>query len=145
DQLVISPDGEYLAYIVDGNLVAGPIGSQRQIVGTVTQQMPVPAYPARGRRSAYTTPMVTFPESALKVGPPSWSPDNRFVYSADSAGHLVRYDLQSSRSDGLAESQVLPFDGQSPAPLPTETEKLVFVRAQPRPKLDVPGTRPSLD
>jgi dipeptidyl aminopeptidase/acylaminoacyl peptidase len=89
--------------------------------------------------------MVTFPESNLKVGPPSWSPDNRFVYGADSAGHLVRYDLQTSRPDGLAESQVLPFDGESPAPLPTEAEKLVFVRAQPRPKLDVPGKRPSLD
>src|SRR5205807_6350816 len=133
------------AYIVDGNLIAGPIGGQRQIVGSVVQPMMVPAYPPTGRRPVYARPMVAFPESSLKLGAPSWSPDNHFVYCADCGGHLVRYDLQSSRPDGLAESQVLPFDGESPAPLPTEAEKLVFVRAQPRPKLGVPGKQPSLD
>jgi hypothetical protein len=146
DHLVISPDGESTASIVRGTLTAGLIGSQRQIVGTVIQPVPVPVTPGRGGRMIYTRPMVAYAETNLQLlGPPSWTPDNRFVYCADARGHLRRYNLHSGGSEGQADSQVLAFEGESPALLPSDPEKLVFVRSQPKPKPDVPGMPPTRD
>src|SRR5438067_4209879 len=62
DQVVVSPDGEQLAYVVDGRLIAGPIGGQRQIVGTTLQPVPIPAMPGRPR-AGFPTPMMAVAES----------------------------------------------------------------------------------
>ena len=144
EQLAISPDGERMAYVVNGKLTAGPIGAQRQIVTTVIRSVPVQAMPGGRPVYGYAASVAQFAEIQLR-GPLSWSPDNPYVYCADGNGHLRRYDLGSAGISGEANSQVLPFEGDSPAPVPTEPEKLVFVRGQPRPKIEVPGTHPALD
>lgn len=141
NEVSISPDGQNLAYIIDGHLTAGPIGGQRRITATVTTPVPLPG--PRGR-AVYTSPMVVSASEVKLVRAPSWAADNRFVYCADANGHLRRYDLGNSPS-GQAESSLVPFHGDWPATLPTEPEKLIFVRGQPRPKVDAPGASPALD
>src|SRR5579871_775489 len=144
DRVAVSPQGDELAYIIDGSLFAGPVGSPRQIVGTVMQSVPVPVFQRRGYPPA-RAPMMAVPQDRSNRGPLCWSPDQRFIYCSDASGHLLRYDLQSGRSDGLCDSQVLSFDGESPVCLPAEPHRLVFVRTQARPKLGVPGKRPTRD
>ena len=138
EQLAVSPDGQNMAYIADGKLTVGPIGAQRQVVDTVTRSVLMPI-PGAGGRPVYAASVAQVAEIQLR-GPVSWSPDNPYVYCADRDGHLRRYDVASNVANGQADSQILALEGDSLAPVPAEPEKFVFVRAQPRPKLEVPGT-----
>jgi tetratricopeptide (TPR) repeat protein len=144
DQVVISPDGQNMAYLASGKFTAGPIGAQRQIMDIVTQSVPVPPMPGRPGKAVYASPIAQLAETQL-LGPLSWSPVNPYIYCADSHGHLRRYDVESKVAYGQANSQVLPFKGDVPSPVPTDPEKLVFVRSRPRPKLEVPSTSPVPD
>jgi tetratricopeptide (TPR) repeat protein len=143
EQLAVSPDGQNLAYIVDGKLTAGQIGGQRQIAGTVLQRVAVPAIPGMRGGQGYAAMMTQLTEIQL-WGPASWSPNN-FVYCTDGNGHLRRLAPGSDGVAGAANSQPLPFGGDSPAPVPPESEKVVFVRSQARSKLEAPGASPVPD
>src|SRR5262249_23184377 len=79
------------------------------------------------------------------LGPPAWSADNHSVYCTDEKGHVRRYDVLNNRPDGQADVQILPFGGESPAPPPGESEKLIYVRTRLQPKVAVPGSAPTLD
>src|SRR5262249_5435075 len=97
NNVLISPDGQGLAYAAGENLVAGPIAAPKEL-GDVPDPSaaggtgPMVMTGPRGRRIMMTPggPMVGQPSNPLRrlVGVPVWSADSREVYFARACGQL---------------------------------------------------------
>jgi Tol biopolymer transport system component/tetratricopeptide (TPR) repeat protein len=141
NHVIISPDGQALAYAAGENLVAGPIAAPKEIGDYVTD----PNAPAgvvtmvgpRGRPMMMTPGgmMVNRQPNPLRrlVGVPAWCSDSRQVFFARACGQLWCCDV------GLGQLTLLPFQGDSPAAVPNDISKLVFVRSRPTGKPDLRG------
>jgi Tol biopolymer transport system component len=125
-ELTVSPDGQKVAYVDRPQLWVGPLDGEAKPVS----RDPADAADGTPRKGAAPRPLAV-------LGRPAWSADSRSVYFADQDGGLRRYDVESH------QPELLPFPGDAPVPLPDG--RLVFRRARPAPKADLPGGPPSPD
>jgi tetratricopeptide (TPR) repeat protein len=136
-QVAIAPDGKHLAYL-DGEAV---------LVGTIDGAMAW--LPREGGNIKNTGALPRMKRglaaerqrgTALRsVGRFTWSSDSRYLYFADTDGFLGRHDVPSGRVERLA------LVGDSPVPVPTEPNKIIFRRSRPSGKVELPGFWTSRD
>jgi len=122
--IVVSPDGMRLAYFVGSDLVAGPFGNLQKFSIAPPQQpndnRSIDAFAANRRVHQL-------------VGLPMWSADSQYIYFASAGGRIYRFN-----SD-IQQVEKLPFLGQLPAPMPSDPDRLVFVRYDAELKADGSG------
>jgi tetratricopeptide (TPR) repeat protein len=139
--LTVSPDGQSIAYFKDQQLVAGLMANPL-LVEEPEAPAPWTTRPAPGRAVFPPVPVKqpahTGPEARL-VGIPAWSADSRYVFFGSMDGRMKRYDAQAK------SLETLPFRGSHPAPLPNDSQRIVFVRYQSVPKSDAPGATTAAD
>jgi hypothetical protein len=140
NNVVISPDGQALAYAAGESLVAGPLAAPKEIGDAPDPNAPagmITIVGPRGRRMMMPAGAPGTPNPRDQVrrlqGIPSWSADSQVVYFARACGQLWRADVAAGTLT------VLPFQGDSPATLPNDAGKLVFVRSQSAGKPDLRG------
>jgi len=144
NQVVVSPDGQHLAYFHGNNLVAGPFNSLREIDEETQRAQGGPVW-GRGQVVPPAVEDETTTAEQQPQGAPVWTADSRYVLYATLGGALKRYDLQANKLE------TLPLRGSQPVPLPVDAplangrESLLFVRGQPAVKVALPGAEPAAD
>lgn len=117
--VVVSPDGQELAYIHGENLIAGNFSNPQAVAD--------PSY--------YNPAMQSKP-----TGIPTWSVDGDLLFFADRNGQLRSCDRRRQHFEKLSA-----FEGDSPAIVPNDPDKLVFIRSLPVVKIETPGVAAAND
>jgi Tol biopolymer transport system component/tetratricopeptide (TPR) repeat protein len=133
----ISPDGNFIAYLNGQTLMLGPVG------GVIEQVVQNPWNFRAGQlqfNGLGGNPIRTRRDNTVRaVGNLTWSDLGRYLYFADVEGRLHRFELQTH------ELATLPFQGDSPVPIPLESNKLIFRRSRATSKLEMPGAVAAAD
>jgi hypothetical protein len=162
DAVIISPDGKNMAYVAEGDLMAGPIGSPQKLQAAEPSSalpqpfaVPQPGVRIQGGRRLRTvySAMPGGPPAQEEVkltGVPSWSGDSQFIDCADIGGRRHRFNLQGSVNFDDAVASAPPggnaaFRGMWLVSLPSDPSKFVFVRSRPEAKIDAPGVPAQAD
>jgi tetratricopeptide (TPR) repeat protein len=131
--VVIAPDGQSLALPAGDTLLAGPPTDVREIGEAVAGPAAAVIRPRMAPPGSRGVPGQGEHADVLLrrlLGVPVWSPDGRHVYVARGNGRLWRWTV------GAQNLEPLPFAGDSPAAVPNDPDRLVFVRSRPSAKTD---------
>lgn len=142
DAITMSPDGNFVAYLLGPVLILGPVGrpeAANEIVVAAGSAARV-AITAPGFTQDQLTSTLNFgldtsrngrPTSLLSgfqvAGVPAWSANSNAVYLAHADGRLFRIDITSCTPTELSSDP--SWKGQWIAPVPGPDEKVVFVRS----------------
>lgn len=134
--VIVSPDGQALAYPAGNHVMAGPF-LEPKLVGSAAE---TDAAMAGGMGSGrMMMPGVRIPQANSETarvrrvaGAPVWSADGQQVFFATAGGTVWRGGHNST-------SDRLPFRGAAPAPVPNDVNAVIVVRSQAGAKADSAG------
>jgi tetratricopeptide (TPR) repeat protein len=144
DHVVVSPNGQLMAYIADGLLYAGPLGkpdliSEKDLTGgAASAVMMAPGSPPMG------VPVGAGSVPDRLTGRPAWSADSQIVLCVNGNVGVQRVYLGAPARSGM-DADTLLSQGDWPASGGAEGQFVAFVRSLPVAKVEVPGRPASPD
>lgn len=124
--VTISPDGKYIAFVSGQTLRFGPLNGGGPVIAGPAGVFPGQAVGGGPGPGLQFGGLV---DSSV-VGAPAWSPNSRFLYFTDTAGRVQRYAVATG------EYVMALAPGDLPAAVPGGGEKLIIRRSRPIPKAD---------